>query len=80
MSKKRTWRWVTRDRDGRLQHVFIWRLARPKPRLADDGFWEATGKLNDSVIVCPKEFKYLFGFLPPTDRPIKVEFSAKVVE
>ena len=71
----RKWRWVTLCRIGDVE---VWPSLIP-PRLAD--FYWIDGTYNSSpALICPKEFKRLFGFLPPTDKAVKVIFTAKVVK
>ena len=72
---KRRWRWVTRDPEG--EEVTIWENARPIPRLYYNE-WES--RRNDGPDICCKHFKATTGLTVPTDRPIKVEFSARVIE
>ncbi len=87
MSKRRTWRWVTRDQVTPYS-VEVWKKAA-RPRLVatydgcpgqwfqnKDGRWD----VDDFVSFDADEFKKLFGFTIPTDHPVKVEFAAKVVE
>ena len=80
MAKRRRWRWVTMDSDS--ADVDIWPLARPKPRMQRHAGWtgwlvadgcEGVFQIHGSV------FWNLTGLTIPTDRPVKVEFSAKVV-
>ena len=76
---KRKWRWVTRKDRARV--VEIWNLYRPRPTFdAKWEEWDIDSGDSDYVTVCAAEFKKLTGITVPTDRPIKVEFSAKVVE
>jgi hypothetical protein len=85
MSKRRTWRWLTRDQwDKNDPHfvIFIWDGAsKPrKARVCHKGAidWEGQG---DSSEVCAHEFELVTGIVIPTDRPIKVDFGGcKVVE
>ena len=67
---KRKWRWVTRNC---ADDVVVW---RPEKLPA---FFKDNGAGNDCTVICPREFCLLFGFLPPLAKPVKVEFSAKVV-
>lgn len=76
MSKRRTWRWVTLSCDT----VNIWPLAHPKPYW--DALWELwdTDGCTDCADVCEKEFRRLTGLKIPTGRPVKVEFTARILE
>lgn len=72
---RRTWRWVTRSQLNSAHGVQV--HAGAKQPWMDGIFW-VSGK--GGVAICAAEWKALFGVNVPTDRPIKVEFSAKVVE
>ena len=77
MAKRRTWRWVTRDPDSNLL-VVVWRSSE-KPQLDVDRLWGNVDQ--DSMFpICADEFKCLTDLIIPTDRPVKVEFSARIVE
>lgn len=80
-ARKRLWRWVTRDDDE--DAVEVWSGFK-KPQKIDGGdfcsystrkFWCVTR--GDSIMICVKEFKKLFGMLPPTDEAMKIKFSAE---
>src|SRR5690348_2433389 len=77
---QRTWRWVTtqtnHDNDP-LSFVCIWTDAW-RPRTDVEGEWWCGD--DDHALVCAKEFKAIFGFLPTPQKPIKVEFSGKILE
>lgn len=77
MGKKRTWRWVTRD-----WVVRVWPAIKPKPTPFSNchggDWWEQAE--SDCAAICSREFKRLTGITVPTDRPIKVEFTARIVE
>lgn len=78
MGKRRTWRWVTRDSED--SYVHIWNLARPKPRRCNYSWWYVDLDAADFIVICAKEFKVLTGITVPISRPIKVNFSAEVIE
>ena len=72
----RRWRWVTRDPDD--CDVEVWPGLK-KPTLEShsysfNDYWLGSG---DAAAVCLEEWRRLFGELPPTDRPIKIVFSAE---
>ncbi|KKN78955.1 hypothetical protein LCGC14_0344310 [marine sediment metagenome] len=84
MGKKRTWRWVTREPSD-PSFVEVWRLARPAPTLVfflggDLGWFDCKEDFSAYTSICNKEFKKLTGITVPIGRPIKVAFSAEVVE
>lgn len=67
---KRTWRWVTLF--GRIVYVTV---SARKPKIKGD-----LAKFDgDYATVCQREFRRLFGFLPPSDKPVKVEFTARII-
>lgn len=74
---KRKWRWVTRNDNDFL--IDIWGLWRPKPSKRSWGWLQLANRASRATI-CTREFKKLTGITVPTDKPIKVEFTAKVVE
>ncbi len=77
-SRKRcTWRWVTRDAVG---YVRMWLRGKPCQVTIRAGKILLWNHDSRSYPFMARDFERLFGFLPPTDRPIKVEFSAKVVD
>lgn len=67
-------RWVTRD-GGDADVIVHSGTAAPVQYPGYD--WPSD--YQDSIIR-RKEFRRLFGFLPPTDKPILVRFTAEVVE
>lgn len=74
----RRWRWVTRDNN--FSSVEVWPGLK-KPQLSVVSYDESAcwfGK-GYAYLICPGDWERLFGELPPTDRPTKVEFSAKVI-
>ena len=88
MAKRRTWRWVTRDPgEGEAQWVCIWKLASV-PRLRKINWWDGwewtqthkAGGLSDLWDCCYEEFKRELNITIPTDRPVKVEFTARVLD
>ncbi len=93
MAKRRTWRWVTRDQypDG-YGDIGVWTRATPVPRQIhhesfEDGKpsyeyreWKQGKKSRADTTVCPREFRRLTGLTIPTDRPVKVEFTARILE
>jgi hypothetical protein len=70
---KRTWRWVARDQDG--VKVFA---AEDKPVLVANCWWMNSG-VNE-LVEDEDSFKVMTGLTIPTDRPVRVEFSARVIE
>src|SRR5579864_268268 len=73
----RKWRWVTAD-DRYRELICIWYSVK-KPAWNDgQQMWEQ-GQ-DSGIDVCADEFKRLTGITVPKDKPIKVEFTAKVVE
>ena len=74
---KRKWRWVARE-DG-CSIIYIWNLYRPRPKQTCD-IWVMYTHGAYYACVCADEFKKLTGITVPSDKPIKVEFTAKVVE
>jgi hypothetical protein len=95
MAKRRTWRWVTREwvtRDSEQISdpcIRIWKLASI-PRLEtfssfffDRQEWtqlDKNGESSDLLDCCYQEFKRALNITIPTDRPVKVEFTARVLE
>ncbi len=86
-ARKRLWRWVTRDDEG--SDVEVW-SARKKPQKQDRGYegyydyyrderksWSVASDPWGPMTICKEEFEKLFGELPPTNKPVKIEFSAK---
>lgn len=75
----RRWRWVTRDYVD--SDVEVWPGLKKPERKAQTTFndllWFGSGGATQ---IRPEEWKRLFGVFPPLNRPIKVEFSVKVVE
>jgi hypothetical protein len=70
--RERRWRWVTRDYNNTT--VDIWSGPGKPWHYGDQIYWNAE---CSRVCVCPNEFKKLFGFLPPIEEAIRVEFTAK---
>ena len=87
MANRRTWRWVTRAPDQpKEEWIFIWKLASV-PRLERNNYgwmeWTQThknGELSDLWDCCYREFKRELKITIPIDRPIKVEFTARILE
>ncbi len=76
MAKRRTWRWVTRD----VGFVKIWAEYK-KPELNSYGeWWNLSSGAPGPTTVAAFTIHTLFGLTIPTDHPVKVEFTAKVVE
>jgi len=71
MASKKRWRWVVRD--GTCVIVFD---GKKKPARDKSTWWVNGGK---GIVMEPYRFKGMFGFLPPIGRPVKVQFTAKVV-
>jgi hypothetical protein len=89
MSKRRTWRWVTRDSyHGEPEdEIRIWpKVKRPTRRGDRWATWSNWDALNDDddlngAGVCVFDWHRLTGITVPTDRPIKVDFGGcKVVK
>ena len=76
VSKRRTWRWVTLEGD----YIDIWPRERPKPKWDDFLECWVTNDILDSTVVDKKEFSRLTGLKIPTGRPVKVEFTARILE
>ncbi len=82
-ARKRLWRWVTRDaRDDSDDAVEVWSGFKKPERVGINfygyptrSYWRA--ERGDSTMICAKEFKKLFGKLPPTDEATKIKFSAE---
>lgn len=77
--RKRKWRWVTRDGPlpGRIGFVVVWADV-VRPTVDDEQRWHQ--KNENGAEICNDEFKALFGFLPPTNRAIRVNFSAEGIK
>ena len=73
--KKRTWRWVTSgDPRGNAD---VW-PAEDKPY--KEGYvWRQYEGSWDRAEICAAEWRRLFGIALPTDRPIRVEFTARLL-
>ena len=71
---KRTWRWVTRD-ELFPNIVNLWGGEREPFQTKHDG-WTNGG---DYALFCADDFAGMTGLTIPTDRPVRVEFSARVV-
>ncbi len=93
MAKRRTWRWVTREQNPEENaDIGIWSRATPQPRQVhyecfEDGKpsyeyrdWGQGKRGMADVSICPDEFEKLTGLTIPTDHPVKVEFSARIIE
>ncbi len=84
--RKRLWRWITRNDES--SDVEVW-SARKKPQkqiCAYEAYnaggvvppsWDVDDDAWGPMTICKEEFEKLFGELPPTDKPVKIEFSAK---
>jgi hypothetical protein len=82
MGKRRTWKWVTRDPEAvSTWHdtVVVWEAARPRPGLNEEGVWD-TNPDGEHADYTPQEFKERWGLTIPADRPVKVEFTARIIE
>jgi hypothetical protein len=88
MAKRRTWRWVTRDPEQISDPcICIWKLASI-PRLETFSWtgyqkWtqpDKNGEASDLWDCCYQDFKRELNITIPTDRPVKVEFTARVLE
>lgn len=77
-TKRRNWRWVTRDENS--LYVHIWSSYR-KPILVN-GCWPTGGQVyvnisnNDHVRVCCKQFEKLFGISLKYKECTKIYFTA----
>ena len=76
MAKK--WRWVTRD--GGAQEVIIWlgKYWRKEPTFNETfQYWNSSA---EEFEICAQQFKSILGITVPTDHPIRVSFSAEILE
>ncbi len=81
MAKRRTWRWVTRYLGS--ADVDIWPDETiPRMESLPGGWsgWLVNGMTGGLEQMHSTSFWNLTGLTIPTDHPVKVEFSAKVVE
>jgi hypothetical protein len=77
---KRTWRWVTRDDDrdsGEENGVWVWAGGR-KPIKRDDIWVDGSDGYN-GVEICQQQWDLLFGIEVNPEKPVKVEFKAKII-
>ena len=88
---KRRWRWVTRDYisyssgEGKASTMVIVHSSHKRPKRALHEFegdieWIPSHDDNNFVALRAEELQQATGLDIPTDRPIKVEFTAKVVK
>lgn len=80
---KRNWRWVSRDPS--TSWVQIWGNGEPVPKLRKNTLvkrvmWTIGDDNCDDTVISHDNFLSLTGITVPLDRPIKVVFSAEVVE
>jgi len=69
----RKWRWVVK-KDQCFIRVFV---GPKKPRQNTfNGYWHNESSFRD---ICIHNFAVVFGFLPPVNKPVKVEFTAKLL-
>jgi hypothetical protein len=72
---RRDWHWVTRNPgSGR---ICIW-PGQGRPVLCH-GAWDSTTRSGRAALVCARQFKALFGFLPEAGQCLKVRFRAEVM-
>ena len=78
---KRAWRWVTRDPGAGYVVVWHGKRWRARPHLGQLGDeWYEWDSPALSYFVCAAQFRSIFGLTIPTDRPVKVEFEARILE
>ena len=74
---KRTWRWVTRDRDYWEDVINIHNCEEAPEEHYDPHCGATFGSGCASIAVA--DFKALFGFTPTKGRCVKIQFSAEAV-